>query len=125
MRSVLNLTITQMVYKASKPGSNFTGDGMTCIENGGKPVEGHDGFDWSEEYQGVILGAFYWLYVSNRSIQQISIIPNSIKNHQGITHVPGGILSTKYGGKYTLSLGILSTAIFTLITPAVINWGIN
>lgn len=37
--------------------------------------------------------------------------------------MPGGILSTKYGGKYTLSLGILSTAIFTLITPAVIEWG--
>lgn len=64
MRSVLNLTITQMVLKVSKPASNFTGDGMTCIENDGNAVEGHAGFDWSEEYQGVILGAFYWLYVS-------------------------------------------------------------
>lgn len=40
-----------------------------------------------------------------------------------ITHVPGGILSEKFGGKYTLGLGILSTAIFTVITPAVIHWG--
>jgi len=37
--------------------------------------------------------------------------------------VPGGLLSEKFGGKYTLGLGILSTAIFTLITPVVINWG--
>lgn len=42
---------------------------------------------------------------------------------QALTHLPGGILSTKYGGKYTLGLGILSTAIFTLITPIVIDWG--
>lgn len=42
---------------------------------------------------------------------------------QVITHIPGGILSEKFGGKYTLGLGILSTAIFTLITPVVINWG--
>lgn len=42
---------------------------------------------------------------------------------QVITHIPGGILSEKFGGKYTLGLGILSTAIFTLITPLVINWG--
>lgn len=45
------------------------------------------------------------------------------KSFKVITHVPGGILSEKFGGKYTLGLGILSTAIFTLITPAVINWG--
>jgi MFS transporter, ACS family, solute carrier family 17 (sodium-dependent inorganic phosphate cotransporter), other len=42
---------------------------------------------------------------------------------KALTHVPGGILATKYGGKYALSLGILSTAIFTLITPTVIQWG--
>ena len=60
-------------------------------------------FEWSEQLQGVILGAFFWGYV--------------------ITHIPGGILSEKFGGKYTLGLGILSTAVFTLITPVVINWG--
>jgi len=40
-----------------------------------------------------------------------------------ILHVPGGMLAEKYGGKYTLSLGILSTAIFTLLTPICIQWG--
>lgn len=42
---------------------------------------------------------------------------------QAATHVPGGLLAAKYGGKYVLSLGILSTSIFTLITPIVIKWG--
>lgn len=41
-----------------------------------------------------------------------------------ITHVPGGILAEKFGGKWTLSLGILSTAIFTLLTPLAVEWGI-
>lgn len=40
-----------------------------------------------------------------------------------ITHVPGGILAEKFGGKYTLSLGILSTAIFTLLTPFAVDYG--
>lgn len=40
-----------------------------------------------------------------------------------ITHVPGGILAEKFGGKYTLSLGILSTAIFTLFTPMAVEYG--
>lgn len=41
-----------------------------------------------------------------------------------ITHVPGGILAEKFGGKWTLSLGILSTAIFTILTPLAVEWGI-
>jgi hypothetical protein len=32
-------------------------------------------------------------------------------------------LSAKYGGKYTLSIGILSTAILTLLTPITIKYG--
>jgi MFS transporter, ACS family, solute carrier family 17 (sodium-dependent inorganic phosphate cotransporter), other len=31
--------------------------------------------------------------------------------------LPGGILAERWGGKYLLSLGILSTAFFTLISP--------
>lgn len=37
--------------------------------------------------------------------------------------MPGGLLAERFGGKYTLGLGILSTAIFTLITPVVVEWG--
>ncbi|KAJ8967622.1 hypothetical protein NQ314_002741, partial [Rhamnusium bicolor] len=56
-------------------------------------------YDWDETTQGLILSSFYWGYV--------------------LTHLPGGILAEKFGGKYSLGLGILSTAIFTLVTP----WG--
>lgn len=54
-------------------------------------------FDWDEKTQGLILSAFYWGYV--------------------IMHIPGGLLAQKFGGKHTLGFGILSTAIFTLLTP--------
>lgn len=43
---------------------------------------------------------------------------------QAATHVPGGLLAERFGGKYVLSLGILSTSILTLITPVVIEWGL-
>jgi ACS family sodium-dependent inorganic phosphate cotransporter len=33
------------------------------------------------------------------------------------------MLAERFGGKYTLCLGILSTAIFTLLTPITIQWG--
>lgn len=33
------------------------------------------------------------------------------------------MLAEKFGGKYTLGLGILSTAIFTLLTPIAVKWG--
>lgn len=60
-------------------------------------------YHWTQEQQGMILASFYIGYV--------------------ITHVPGGILAEKFGGKYTLSLGILSTAIFTLLTPFAVEYG--
>lgn len=52
--------------------------------------------------QSLILSSFYWGYV--------------------ITHLPGGMLAERFGGKYTLGLGMLSTAIFTLLTPVVTKW---
>ncbi|XP_055299422.1 sialin-like [Sitodiplosis mosellana] len=54
-------------------------------------------FTWTQVEQGWVLSSFYIGYV--------------------ITHIPGGILAEKFGGKWTLSLGILSTAIFTILTP--------
>lgn len=34
-----------------------------------------------------------------------------------VTQLPGGILATKYGGKWTLGLGLFVTAIFAILTP--------
>lgn len=40
-----------------------------------------------------------------------------------VTHLPGGWIAEKYGGKHTLGFGILLTAVFTLLTPAAIYIG--
>lgn len=60
-------------------------------------------YEWTQEQQGYILSSFYIGYV--------------------LTHVPGGIIAERYGGKWTLSLGILSTAVFTVLTPLAVKVG--
>lgn len=62
MRNILNIAITEMVYKAAH---NSTIRDNTCPSPGGGVSAEREGFHWSEELQGVILGAFYWGYVSN------------------------------------------------------------
>lgn len=105
MRNCLSITITEMTIPIKH---NYTDD--TCkyeeTKNTDKSNSTMDNrYDWDERTQGLILSSFYWGYV--------------------ITHLPGGRLAEKFGGKYTLSLGILSTAVFTLLTPAVVQWGGN
>uniref|UniRef100_A0A336K4P4 CSON011178 protein n=1 Tax=Culicoides sonorensis TaxID=179676 RepID=A0A336K4P4_CULSO len=102
MRICLNVAITEMVVK-----KNDTEDieGDYCPRPNateGEIITGGD-YEWSEALQGIILSAFFWGYV--------------------ITHIPGGMLAEKFGGKWALSLGILSTAIFTLITPWAVETG--
>lgn len=103
MRVCLNVAITEMVMKKTN-NTDETGDYCPVQDeaSGGSSSSGGE-YEWSESLQGIILGAFFWGYI--------------------VTQVPGGLLSEKYGGKYTLGLGILSTAIFTLITPITIHWG--
>lgn len=65
MRSVLNITITKMVYRAARNSTHFEDNGLTCPSRDANNDEGErDGFMWSQQLEGVILGAFYWLYVS-------------------------------------------------------------
>lgn len=68
-----------------------------------QPHSGGGEYHWTQEQQGWILSSFYIGYV--------------------ITHVPGGVIAEKYGGKWTLSLGILSTAVFTALTPICVEKG--
>lgn len=61
MRSVLNITITQMVYR---PGvSNIIADD-TCPPTDLNEQTERDGYHWSQEMQGHILGAFFYGYVN-------------------------------------------------------------
>lgn len=61
------------------------------------------GFDWDEATQGIILSAFYYGYI--------------------VTHLPGGMLAERFGGKYSLGFGVLCTAVFTLFTPWAVSAG--
>ncbi|KAL4123374.1 hypothetical protein QTP88_015570 [Uroleucon formosanum] len=94
MRACLGITLTQMSSSGGHPKFNRSG----VVEN-----EVQNRFGWDEKTQGEILSAFYYGYI--------------------LTHLPGGVLSQKFGGKHTMGLGILSTAIFTLMTPYVAYMG--
>lgn len=60
-------------------------------------------FLWDEETQGMILSAFYYGYI--------------------VTHIPGGFLAQKFGGKFTTAYAIMSTSTLTLFTPIVARMG--
>ncbi|XP_024877927.1 putative inorganic phosphate cotransporter [Temnothorax curvispinosus] len=103
MRICLSITITEMTIPIDH---NYTDS--SCPDNieseaNNTTVDTTDRYDWDERTQGLILSSFYWGYV--------------------ITHLPGGMLAERFGGKYSLGLGMLSTAIFTLLTPVVVKWG--
>ncbi|KAL6261910.1 hypothetical protein P5V15_006993 [Pogonomyrmex californicus] len=103
MRVCLSITITEMAIRINH---NYTDD--TCLaEESTNSNDSNDQYDnryhWDERTQGLILSSFFWGYV--------------------LTHLPGGMLAERFGGKYSLGLGILSTAIFTLLTPVVVTWG--
>ncbi|CAG9863086.1 unnamed protein product [Phyllotreta striolata] len=108
LRVSLNIAITEMVI----PGSSHVYDPDACPTASGNfshntITDTSILYDWDETTKGLILSSFFWGYI--------------------VTHIPGGILAEKFGGKYSLGLGILSTAIFTLLTPWIItstngNW---
>ncbi|XP_017049058.1 putative inorganic phosphate cotransporter [Drosophila ficusphila] len=58
---------------------------------------------WSRQIQSLVVMAFYAGYV--------------------LTHVPGGRLSERYGGKWVLGVAILTSAVLTLLTPAAVRQG--
>ncbi|XP_066601353.1 sialin-like isoform X2 [Prorops nasuta] len=99
MRVCLSLAITEMVGPSNSTHNETMGN-LSDINH--RPMNGKR-YDWSEHTQGVILSSFYWGYV--------------------VTHLPGGLLSEKFGGKYSLGIGILLTALFTLATPVAVLWG--
>lgn len=60
-------------------------------------------YNWSQEQQGYVLSSFFVGYL--------------------ISHIPGGMLAEKFGGKWTLSLGVLLVIICNAITPLVYRYG--
>ncbi|EDV58840.1 putative inorganic phosphate cotransporter [Drosophila erecta] len=58
---------------------------------------------WPRQTQSLVVMAFYAGYV--------------------LTHVPGGRLAERYGGKWVLGVAILTSAVLTLLTPTAVRQG--
>nr|NP_652665.3 uncharacterized protein Dmel_CG18788 [Drosophila melanogaster]AAG22429.3 uncharacterized protein Dmel_CG18788 [Drosophila melanogaster] len=58
---------------------------------------------WPRQTQSLVVMAFYAGYV--------------------LSHVPGGRLAERYGGKWVLSAAILTSAVLTLLTPTAVRQG--
>ncbi|CAD1473934.1 unnamed protein product, partial [Heterotrigona itama] len=61
-----------------------------------------DRFPWSENQQGLILGAYYWLHWA--------------------TQLPGGLLARRYGTKLVYGLGNFLTALFGFLIPLMTHY---
>ncbi|XP_063380753.1 putative inorganic phosphate cotransporter [Cydia fagiglandana] len=110
MRVCLNLAITQMVLPIHKNESDSTNNNTELIcdsdpipANTTVFISPYATQTWDQATQGLILSGFYYGYAA--------------------TQVPGGYLAEKWGGKWTLGVGLLSTALFTFLTPWVIRMG--
>ena len=107
MRNLLSIAITQIAKKTFVNESIISGevcpldDDFLSDDEDIVIVEGI--YEWSEALQGVILSSFYWGYI--------------------VTHIPGGMLVEKFGGKVTLLGGIAATSLLTLLTPGSITLG--
>ncbi|XP_040909521.1 sialin isoform X2 [Toxotes jaculatrix] len=78
------------------PGTENTSD--TFLQPEGIPQ-----YPWDSETQGWLLGAFFFGYL--------------------LTQIPGGYLAGHYGGSIFLGLGVLGTAVLTLLTPLAAQQG--
>lgn len=106
MRNLLSIAITQIARRQVSEEQLIAGekcpiDNSTFSDDDEPFIEGT--YDWSEAVQGVILSSFYWGYI--------------------ITHIPGGMVVEKLGGKIMLLAGIASTSVLTFLTPISIEFG--
>ncbi|KAJ8300487.1 hypothetical protein KUTeg_022006, partial [Tegillarca granosa] len=69
-----------------------------CItEESSSSLSEHEGFDWNKTLMSSILASFFYGYT--------------------VTQIPGGWLADKFGGKKVLGIGLLISAISTIILP--------
>ncbi|KAI5652003.1 major facilitator superfamily domain-containing protein [Phthorimaea operculella] len=112
VRTSLSMTITQMVVQdfnethivgVTCPDPTTSIIAGTISSNASLISNDRVHYDWSETTQGLLLSAFYYGYV--------------------ITHLPGGLLAEKFGGKWTCGLSLLASSIANLLTPWSVSIG--
>lgn len=101
MRVCLSIAINHMVVPITKNTSLPDECPPLNINDTNDDIDLTGRYKWDSDIQGSILSSFFWGYV--------------------VTHMPGGILAEKFGGKHSLGIGILGTTIFTLLTPIVVH----
>jgi MFS transporter, ACS family, solute carrier family 17 (sodium-dependent inorganic phosphate cotransporter), other len=77
MRICLSVAITEMVRKQNSTGDDgVKGDTCPVPDSDGSGSNSGGDFEWSESLQGIILGAFFWGYVSyvNLTFRALSLI---------------------------------------------------
>ncbi|KAF5284285.1 hypothetical protein FQA39_LY04578 [Lamprigera yunnana] len=102
LRNCLNIAITEMV----KPQLSVDGTVTECPSKSETvyiQVTIFFRLDWTSQEVAWVLASFFPGYVA--------------------THIPGGFLADAYGGKHVLGLGVLTSAIISLVTPIAIDIG--
>ncbi|XP_014342669.1 sialin [Latimeria chalumnae] len=109
----VNLSVAMVVMVNSTAQSDHTnGSSEICPDHPGLQTNASNSdfpagihvYNWSSKTQGIILSSFFYGYI--------------------ITQVPGGYLAGRFGGKLLLGIGILCTAILTLLTPLAADLGV-
>ncbi|XP_021362093.1 uncharacterized transporter slc-17.2-like isoform X2 [Mizuhopecten yessoensis] len=100
---MVNWTAVHERQRNSSFGSNDQAMSSSCglVSAGSNFTEApkfEDGeFDWNEDIQGYVLGAFFWGYL--------------------VTQIPGGWIATRFGGKKVFGVSMMAASVATFITP--------
>ncbi|XP_041979313.1 sialin [Aricia agestis] len=98
MRVNLSVAIVAMINSTTVPSNDSSLDVCPTSEPSNSTIPPKPGdFNWTPEQQSIILGSFFYGYV--------------------LTQVPGGRIAEKFGGKLVYGVGVLLTAIFTILSP--------
>ncbi|XP_072175846.1 sialin-like [Diadema setosum] len=104
MRVNLSVAMTAMVNGST---SAINASQVSCPVNEslyGNSTHKEGEFNWDSNTKEQILASFFYGYI--------------------LTQIPGGFLGDKIGGKWLFGLGVLCTAIFTLLTPIAADMGL-
>ncbi|XP_048729076.1 sialin-like isoform X2 [Ostrea edulis] len=103
----VNLSVALVAMVNSTDDGSSSDNATECLEDAPANTTSSSStgeFNWDSNTQSLVLGAFFYGYI--------------------ITQIPGGWLAEVFGGKKLFGLGVLCTAILTLLTPLAARWNL-